>query len=130
ARDAVLARAARVSPQARAALEVAALIGGGMEPGLLAKAGIDGLDADELVGAGLLVADGRTLRFRHELARVAVDASLAPNRRIEVHRTVLDALQSFGCDDDARLVYHADGAGDTVLVRRFAPHAAARAASL
>ena len=109
ARDAVLARAARVSPQARAALEVAAFVGGRMDPVLLAKAGLDGVDVDELVEAGLLVADGRAVRFRHELARVAIDAGVTPHRRVELHRRVLDALQSFGCDDDARLAFHADG---------------------
>jgi DNA-binding CsgD family transcriptional regulator/tetratricopeptide (TPR) repeat protein len=130
ARDAVLARAARVGPQTRAALEVVALIGGRMEPALLAKADVDGIDADELVAAGLLVADGPAVRFRHELSRLAIDAGLGPHRRIEVHRIVLEALQAFGCDDDARLAFHADGAGDAALVGRYAPRAAERAAGL
>jgi DNA-binding CsgD family transcriptional regulator len=130
ARDAVLARAARTSPQTRAALEVVTLVGGRMEPALLAKAEVDGIDVDELVAAGLLVADGKAVRFRHELARLAIDAGLGPHRRLEVHRIVLDALHAFGCDDDARLAFHADGAGDAELVGRYAPRAAARAAGL
>ncbi|MFI5293021.1 MAG: hypothetical protein ACHQ02_09160, partial [Candidatus Limnocylindrales bacterium] len=130
ARDAVLARCAPLAPQARSALDVVALIGGRMEPVLLAKAGIDGVDVDELVAAGLLVADGGAVRFRHELSRLAIDAQLGPHRRMQAHRIVLDALQAFGCDDDARLAFHADGAGDVVLVRRYAPSAAAAAAQL
>ena len=121
ARDAVLARALRVSPAARSALDVVALLGGRMEPSLLATAGLDGLDVDELVDAGLLVTDGDAVRFRHELARVAVDAELTPHRRIEVHRRVFDALQSSGCDDDARLAFHADGAGHADAVRQLTP---------
>ena len=130
ARDAVLARALRVSPAARSALDVMAVLGGRMEPSLLARAGLDGPDVDELVDAGLLVTDGDAVRFRHELARVAVDAELTPHRRIDVHRRVFDALQSSGCDDDARLAFHADGAGRAEAVRELAPRAAARAAAL
>ncbi len=130
ARDAALARAARVSPPARSALEVIAVLGGRMEPTLLAKADVDGVDVDELVAAGLLMADGPAVRFRHELTRLAIDGSLGPHRRLEAHRIVLDALQAVGCDDEARLAFHADGAGDAVLVDRYAPRAAARAAGL
>ncbi len=130
ARDAVMARTVQLGPQARTALEVVAVLGQRAKPALLVKAGLDGEDIDELVAAGLLVVDGDAIGFRHELARVAVDSTIAPYRRIEVHRQVLDALQSFGCDDDARLAFHAEAAGDVAGVRRWAPRAAERAAAL
>ena len=43
---------------------------------------------------------------------------------------MLAALRSFGCDDDARLAFHAEAAGDGAAVLRYAPAAARRAARL
>src|SRR5205807_6923473 len=70
--------------------------------------------------------------FRHELARLAVEESIAPNRRVDLHRQALAALADApgGIPDLARLAHHAEAAGDVEAVLRFAPAAAARAASL
>lgn len=132
ARDAVLSRAARLDDQARATLEVASLAGFRVDPGLLTAAtgaSVETLDA--LVAAGLLQADGESLRFRHELSRRAVESAVPPHRRTQGHRALLDALlaRDLG-DDEARLAYHAEGAGDATLVCRFAPLAARQAARL
>jgi hypothetical protein len=43
---------------------------------------------------------------------------------------VLAALQSLDCEDDARLAFHAEAAGDGAAVLRYAPAAARRAADL
>ena len=131
ARDAVLARAARLSEPARSALDLAALDSWRVDPQLIARAGGAGLDTfDELVSAGLLVADGDFLRFRHELARRAIESEVAPHRRLAGHRALLDALSADDCDDEARLAYHAEGAGIGELVTRYAPAAARQAARL
>ena len=93
ARDAVLARAAALSGSARSALDVAALVGSRVEPALLsAAAGVTVEDLDELVDSGLLVGDGSGLRFRHDIARRAVDGAVPPHRRTATHRAVLDEL--------------------------------------
>ena len=70
--------------------------------------------------------------FRHELARLAVEESVAPHRKLELHRRALAALADppGGGPDLARLAHHAEAAGDVEAVLRFAPPAAARAASL
>ena len=47
-----------------------------------------------------------------------------------IHALVLAALRSFGGDDDARLAFHAEAAGDGAAVLRYAPAAARRAAGL
>ncbi len=47
---------------------------------------------DECLHAGMLTADGAAVAFRHELARLAVEESLPPDRRVELHRRVLVAL--------------------------------------
>ncbi len=69
------------------------------------------------------------LAFRHELARMAVEESLAPHRRRDLHRRTLDALAG-GTSDLARLAHHAEAAGDTEAVLRLAPAAAERAAAI
>jgi DNA-binding CsgD family transcriptional regulator/tetratricopeptide (TPR) repeat protein len=132
ARDAVLSRAARLSTEARAVLDAAAVIGTRVEPSLLETiTGCPPHAIDELVVRGLLVSEGRWLTFRHEIARLAVEQAIAAHRNSVIHRRVLDALQSLGgCADDARMAFHAEAAGDARAVLRYAPPAARRAAAL
>jgi DNA-binding CsgD family transcriptional regulator len=132
-RDAVLARAARLSGSARDLLDTAAVVPGGAETWLLAAvdpAAIGSLD--ECVGSAMLtVPDGRA-RFRHEIARLVVEESLAPGRRAALHRGVLSVLEKddAGIGDPSRLVHHAEAAGDGAAVLRYAPEAARIAAAL
>jgi len=83
-----------------------------------------------LISNGLLIKDGDDLRFRHEIARVAIEAAVPPYRRAAIHSKIIDALLSSGCDDDARLAFHAEGAGNAELVLAYAPRAGRRAAAL
>jgi DNA-binding SARP family transcriptional activator len=127
-RDAVLARAARLGPAAREVLEVAALTGARVEPRLIASVAAHPAElADDLLASGLLIVDGPRVRFRHELARLAVAESVPPHRAQVVHALVLAALGEQGCDDDARLAFHAEAAGDAAAVLRHAPAAAGHA---
>ncbi|MFF5211002.1 ATP-binding protein [Streptosporangium sp. NPDC000396] len=128
ARDAVLARAARLSGAARQMLDVAALMGTRVEWRLLeAVAPCPAPAVDELLACGLLTGDGEWLRFRHEIARLAVEGALPARRGRATHRLVLAALAALGCDDDARMAFHAEAAGDAAAVLRHAPAAARRA---
>jgi DNA-binding CsgD family transcriptional regulator/tetratricopeptide (TPR) repeat protein len=132
-RDAVFARAARLSPAARQLLEAVAVVPQRAELWLLeALAGeaIDGLD--ECLTSGMLASEPAGVAFRHELARLAVEESIALNRRVGLHRQALVALADppGGGPDLARLAHHAEEAGDVDAVLRFAPAAAVRAASL
>lgn len=131
ARDAVLARLARLEPPARQAAVVAAVIGMHVEPSLLtALTGVTDVELDAVVESGLLVVEPDGLRFRHELTRLAVERELPAHRAARTHADVLDQLLATGCGDEARLAYHAEGAGDVAAVRRHAPAAAERAAAL
>ncbi len=131
ARDAVLARAARLRGEARAVLDAAALIGSKVEPGLLAAVtGEPPGTVDEVVAGGILTGDGDRLRFRHEIARLAVEQGIAAHRRAPIHRRILDALRATGCDDAARLAFHAEAAADGELVLLHAPVAARVASEL
>jgi hypothetical protein len=131
ARDAVLARAAGLSADARQLLDVAALTGARVESRLLEAAAVCPPPAvDELLACGLPAADGRFVRFRHEIARLAVEQAIPGRRRATIHGQILAALRSAGTPDDARLAFHAEGAGDDAAVLRYAPAAARRAARL
>ena len=70
------------------------------------------------------------LRFRHELVRMAVEASIPPHRTAELHKRLLTALEDRGGADPALLAHHAEGAADAAAVRRHAPEAARRSAAL
>src|SRR3954453_13260834 len=131
-RDAVLARAARLSPEARSLLEVAALTPRRVEPWLLeilAEGYVDSLG--ECLGSGMLTAEPRGVAFRHELARLAFEERIPPSRRFALHRAALEALsaEQAGRNDPARLAHHAEAAGIPALVLLHAPAAAERASS-
>ena len=125
-RDAVLARAARLSPPARELLERLAVVPGAADPEL-----IDAADEplDECLLSGMTRMAGRTVAFRHELARLAVEAEVPPRRRASLHREVLERLDARHADP-ARLAHHAEAAADAAAVLRHAPVAGEHAARL
>ncbi len=132
-RDAVLARAARLGPSSRAILEAVAVVPPQAELWLLeAIAGESADGLDECLGSGMLRSDPAGISFRHELARLAVEESVSPQRKLELNRAALAALSEppSGPVDHARLAHHAEEAGDGAAVLRFAPPAAARAAAV
>ena len=124
-RDAVLARAARLSPAARAALDVVSLVPDRAELALVDAGGLE-----ECVEAGVLLLEGRSVRFRHELARRAVESDVPAVRVPVLHGQILDYLAGVDEVDPARLSYHAEVAGDRAAVLEHAPVAARRAAKL
>ncbi len=121
--DAVLARVHRVSAQARAALEAAAVIGTRVEPSLiLAMPGVSADAVDECVSAGMLRFNAPVYGFRHELVRQAVLAGVAPGRLGALHWQALDRLRAQQLQPAplARLAEHAEQAGDGLAVLEFA----------
>ena len=131
ARDAVLARVARLDGDARDVLDAAALIGARVELRLLeAVAGTPSPALDDLLAAGLLTGDGVAAKFRHEIARLTVQDAILAHRRGEIHARILDALRGLGCDDDARLAFHAEAAGDGAAALGYSAAAARRAVGL
>jgi DNA-binding CsgD family transcriptional regulator/tetratricopeptide (TPR) repeat protein len=132
-RDAVLARAARLRPPARAMLDAVAVVPQRAEVWLLEALTEGALEAlDDCLASGMLRSEADGVAFRHELARLAVEQSLEPNRAVILHRRALAALErpALGAPDFARLAHHAEAAGDAAAVLRSAPEAAIHASAV
>jgi DNA-binding CsgD family transcriptional regulator/tetratricopeptide (TPR) repeat protein len=126
--EAVLARVARLQGMARRVVEAVSVAPRSLDiDHALAIAGGSPDDIDTALAAGVLIGDGHALRFRHELARAAVDASLSPARRLTLHRQMLELIAEDEPADLARLAHHAFHADRPDLVVAFAPRAAAEA---
>jgi DNA-binding CsgD family transcriptional regulator/tetratricopeptide (TPR) repeat protein len=132
-KQAVLARAAQLSADARKLLDLVSVA-----PRRMARPLLDGLIVGsaalirECTASGTLTASADSVRFRHELARRAWQDTLEPGAAGASHRLILEALLERGDDnrDLACIVHHADGAGEAGQVLRLAPAAAREAASV
>ncbi|HMK12970.1 MAG TPA: AAA family ATPase, partial [Acidimicrobiales bacterium] len=129
--DTVLARSGRLDPDAREVLDATALLADGAPVAVLLHAlGDPDRGIDACVEAGLLVHDGHSVTFRHELARQVVDGAITPTRRARLHHRLLAGLVDVGGIDAAVCAHHAELAGDPSAVLEYAPVAARRAAAL
>ena len=129
----MLARTARLSESAQTLLDAAAIVPGRAELWLLtAMTQFAAAELEECLSTGVLTPEQNGVAFRHELARLAIEESLPPNRRIAFHSSALAALvcPPGGAPDVVRLAHHAEAAEDAEAVLRYAPVAAARAASM
>jgi DNA-binding CsgD family transcriptional regulator/tetratricopeptide (TPR) repeat protein len=132
-RDAVFTRVSRLGEAATTVVEAASLMAPPVELELL-EAVTNGAfpQLEECLAAGVLVESQGGIAFRHELARIAIAESLAPSRRLAVHRAALEALlaERTAEGNEARLAHHAEGANDGDRVLEFAPAAAERASAV
>jgi predicted ATPase len=128
--DLVLSRYARLSEGAREVAQLAAIVPSRVERTLV-KALLDpaAADLEACLDSGLLLADATHLRFRHELARVALEQALSVPVSQALHGRVLDALsrQSDARHQVARRVHHGVRAGNAAAVLEAAPQAASEA---
>src|SRR5262249_19162203 len=84
--DAVLARVSRLSPDARALLELVSLAPGGLEPEIARRLVPNANGAlDESARSGVLVASAEVATFRNELARLAVEEAVPASTRHVLH---------------------------------------------
>jgi DNA-binding CsgD family transcriptional regulator len=108
---AVLARAAGLSPTARALVDQVCVAGGSLRHELLAAA--TGLPERRLlshtraaVAAGLLVSDGDGYGFHHSLIQQVLYDALLPGERRRLHRLLAEALAVAPDTDPGRLAQH------------------------
>jgi DNA-binding CsgD family transcriptional regulator len=103
-RDAVRLRTDRLSPSARAALEIASIAGVVIEPWLIQEDVASGLD--EAIELGFLREEGDgTGSFRHALVRESVYADVPWTRRRNHHRRIAERLESCGAGPE-RIASH------------------------
>jgi DNA-binding CsgD family transcriptional regulator/tetratricopeptide (TPR) repeat protein len=126
-RDAVLSRVGRLGDGARKIAEAVAVAGPDLQ--LLEQVlGAKPEGLDECIAAGVLRSEDEGVGFRHELARQAVEESVDPVRKAELHARALAALEPTG--EPARLAHHAEAAGDRAAVLEHSRAAAEAAARL
>jgi len=128
--DAVLARAALLDGTSRRLIELVSVVPARIETALLdtlMPAWVEA--AEEPERRQLLEVDSRSVRFRHELARVAIASSLPTARRRRLHAEILGALLASDAEA-ADIVHHAEAAGDIDVVAEHALVAARQAAAV
>lgn len=131
--EAVSGRLGRLSAPARDTAQAVAVCGPRTRTTLLAKVCFAGARAfEECLNAGVLVSDGDSIAFRHELARRATLDQIPDHHRRLLHKRALAALAESPVDPDtlAALAFHAHEAADVDAVLRYSPAAAERAAGL
>ena len=129
-RDAILTRVARLSPSARAVLELVSI-----SPSAVALELVENIlhpepsSIDAGIERGILVLFGHALVFRHELARLAVEGSLTQSHARALHEQVLRAMLDRAPADRslALLIHHALGAASGPAILEYAPLAAQQA---
>jgi DNA-binding CsgD family transcriptional regulator len=109
--EAVLAKAAGVTPSVRAVVDQVCVADGGMSHELLAATVPLGEDdllaaAREAVSRRLLAATADGYAFPHDLVRQVFYGQLLPGERRRLHRRIADALAARPEPDPARLALH------------------------
>lgn len=128
-RDSVLARASKLSTQARRILDLVSVIPGEAERPLIARvAEPTDMQLAEATRQGLLLVTDDSLSFPHDLQRRAIESSLTPSDRRSLNQQVLDALGASA--EPARLVHHAREADNSDAIIVFAPQAARAAIAI
>ena len=128
--SAVLGRASRLDDASRRVVELVSVVPSRASTAVLDLVMPEWSSAtEEPERRGLLAVGPRSVRFRHELARLAIRSSIPIARRRRLHAEILGALLTLGADP-ADIVHHAEAAGDDDTVAERAPVAARRASAL
>ncbi len=129
--DAVQARICRLTPAARELADWVAVFGASARLADLQQVATTRPDLlDECLESGALVASGDALRFRHELARAAIESSLPSHRLCAMNAAALAVLARRDDVETARLAHHAELAEIPGSVQVYAPQAGRQAAEL
>jgi len=131
-KDAVASRLSRLSADDRLLLEELSLLPIAVPTGLQNAL----LDEDILpslatcIANGVLIQDpGGSIRFRHELARLATLSRVSRTRQLSGHKKILSIILENGETSElGQIVHHAAGAMDSASVLKYAPLAAKQAA--
>jgi DNA-binding CsgD family transcriptional regulator/tetratricopeptide (TPR) repeat protein len=120
--DAVLARVQTLPVDARDAVKLLSVVTSSSELGIADALGLDRRALAAAESRGILEVEAGTVRFRHDLVRQAIVASLPAAVRIANHDRVLAAIRDGG--DGAAILHHAVEAGRGDVVCEHGPRAA------
>lgn len=123
-RDAVVARTEHLTAEQRSILMLLAVAPETISDRVLHELGVDLVALRAFARCGLVERSPRGLRFRHELGRRAIEATIPAGGGAALHRRLLEALEAVGDSDAAVLTHHAVAAGDRSRARRYAAQAA------
>jgi ATP/maltotriose-dependent transcriptional regulator MalT len=121
--DAIQARVRTLPPAARSAVELLSVVPDGTRPDLRDALGLDPGALGLAEARGVLTVEDTVVRFRHELTRRAVRASLPVATRLSHHERILDRLVELDADD-AAILHHATAAARGDIVTTYGPRAA------
>jgi ATP/maltotriose-dependent transcriptional regulator MalT len=121
--DAIQARVRTLPPAARSAVELLSVVPDGTRPDLRDALGLDPGALGLAEARGVLTVEDTVIRFRHELTRRAVRASLPVAARLAHHERILDRLVELDADD-AAILHHATAAARGDIVTTYGPRAA------
>jgi DNA-binding CsgD family transcriptional regulator len=129
-RDSTLARASRLSESALFVLQAVSLFPRHAETAVVADLVKGAIDAglDDCIEKGMLSLERGWVQFRHELARRAIEASIAPTRRRALHQKIVDALKRRSDARASEIAHHAERAQDIAALLKFAQLAGEEAA--
>ncbi len=129
-RDSTLARAARLAEPGRVVLEAVSLFPRRAETAVVADLvkGAIGAGLDACLEKGMLMLEEGSVQFRHELARRAIESSIAPLRLKSLHQKVVDVLKRRPDARAGEVAHHAELAGDAASLLKFARRAGDEAA--
>jgi DNA-binding CsgD family transcriptional regulator len=128
--NAVLGRASKLDEGSRGLVELVSVVPGRISTSLLDAVLPDWpAYAEEPERRQLLEVEPAHVRFRHELARHAIRASIPIAARRRLHGEILGALLAANADP-AEIVHHAEAAGARDVVADYVLVAARRAAAL
>lgn len=131
-REATLARTSRLSSLGRRTLDCASIFPRQIDQEMLRVLAedVDCAGVEECMRSGMLNTSGKTLAFRHELARRAVHQAMAPLRRRELHAAALELLKRREHVRAAELAHHAQEAAAMEDLVRYSRRAADEADAL
>ncbi|MDF0596759.1 helix-turn-helix transcriptional regulator [Psychromarinibacter halotolerans] len=130
-RDTVLARFDVMPAATQDAMQMAAIFPGRVEADVLDLLAPGSSERLEIAAdVGLIESDATTYAFRHELGRRSIEMELSPARRRALNAAALSVLRDRPGVSTARLVHHADAAGERAAVAEMAPQAAREAAAI
>lgn len=131
-KDLMSQRISKLNEDSRHAVETLSVIPGRIEKWLLNQILIDYSSLDDAINLDLLKTDSGTVKFKHELVRLAIEESLQESERIKLNSLVLNMLLKQKNTNQflARIIHHAEKSYNSEVIIKFAPVAAKQASSL